>query len=105
MINSITPSDGLSGTSASANGPSAPAASAVAASAWSGDIQPNAAEAVSVSADASATTKLLNAARDADGVNQSSVAALRAAMQNGTYNVSPEDLAQSIIRAVQETPV
>ena len=105
MINSITPSDGLPETPATAHGPSAPAATASAAPAASGDLQSTAAEAVTVSADANATTQLLDAARNADGIDHSSVASLRAAVQNGTYNVSPEDLAQSIIRAVQETPV
>jgi flagellar biosynthesis anti-sigma factor FlgM len=60
-------------------------------------------EAVTLSAGARATTQLLNAARDADGVNQNSVAQIRGALQNGSYNVSAEDLAQAIATVLKET--
>ncbi|HTJ91009.1 MAG TPA: flagellar biosynthesis anti-sigma factor FlgM [Acidocella sp.] len=59
-------------------------------------------EAVTLSADAQTTTQLLGAARNSTGVNQQAVAQLRAAIQNGTYNVSPDALARSISSAMKE---
>ncbi len=60
-------------------------------------------EEVSVSADAATTTQLLEAARGADGVNQSAVQQLRSAIQSGTYQVSPSALAKSISGALRES--
>jgi flagellar biosynthesis anti-sigma factor FlgM len=59
-------------------------------------------EAVTLSADAQTTTQLLGAARNASGVNEQAVAQLRAAIQNGTYSVSPDTLARSISSALKE---
>jgi flagellar biosynthesis anti-sigma factor FlgM len=53
-------------------------------------------EAVTVSADSQSSSQLLNAARGADGIDTTRVAQLRSSIQNGTYNVSPEDLAKAI---------
>jgi flagellar biosynthesis anti-sigma factor FlgM len=64
----------------------------------------SAGEAVTLSADAQTTTQLLGAARNSSGVNQQAVAQLRAAIQNGTYNVSPNMLARSISSAMKEAP-
>jgi flagellar biosynthesis anti-sigma factor FlgM len=60
-----------------------------------------ASEAVTVSDGARLSTDLLNAARNSDGVDHGAVQALRSAIQNGSYNVSPEDLAGAIINAVK----
>ena len=60
-------------------------------------------EAVTLSAAAQTTTQLLNAARDANGVNQISVDQIRGALQTGSYSVSAEDLAQAIATVLKET--
>jgi negative regulator of flagellin synthesis FlgM len=60
-------------------------------------------EAVTLSAAAQTSTQLLSAARDATGINQAAVAQIRAAIANGTYNVSPENLAQAIATVLKET--
>lgn len=73
-----------------------PPSSASAAAASSG-------EAVTISAGAQATTQLLNAARDATGINHEAVQQIRNALQNGSYNVAPEDLAQAIATVLKET--
>ena len=62
----------------------------------------SAGEAVTLSADAQTTTQLLGAARNSSGVNDQAVAQLRTAIQNGTYNVSPDMLARSISSAMKE---
>ncbi len=59
-------------------------------------------DAVTLSADAQTMTQLLGAARGSSGVNQQAVAQLRASIQNGTYNVSPDTLARSITNAMKE---
>ncbi|HEY1858025.1 flagellar biosynthesis anti-sigma factor FlgM [Acidocella sp.] len=59
-------------------------------------------EAVTLSDDAQTTTQLLGAARNSSGVNEQAVAQLRASVQNGTYDVSPDTLARSITSAVKE---
>lgn len=60
-------------------------------------------EAVTLSAAAQTTTQLLSAARDSSGVNQSAVEQIRGALQAGSYNVAPEDLAQAIATVLKET--
>ena len=60
-------------------------------------------EAVTLSADAQATTELLGAARSSSGMNEQAVAQLRAAIQNGSYDVSPDTLARAITSAAKET--
>ncbi|MDE8349112.1 MAG: flagellar biosynthesis anti-sigma factor FlgM [Acidocella sp.] len=58
-------------------------------------------EAVTVSANAQVTTQLLDAARASDGVNSSAVAQIRTGIQAGTYNVTPEALANAIAAALK----
>jgi flagellar biosynthesis anti-sigma factor FlgM len=60
-------------------------------------------EAVTLSEAAQTTTQLLNAAREANGVNQSAVEQIRGALANGSYNVAPADLAQAIATVLKET--
>jgi flagellar biosynthesis anti-sigma factor FlgM len=60
-------------------------------------------EAVTLSAAAQTTTQLLGAAQDADGINHEAVAQIRNALQIGTYNVAPEDLAQAIVTVLKES--
>jgi flagellar biosynthesis anti-sigma factor FlgM len=60
-------------------------------------------EAVTLSAAAQTTTQLLTAARNADGFNQTAVDQIRGALQAGTYNVAPEDLAQAIATVLKES--
>jgi flagellar biosynthesis anti-sigma factor FlgM len=71
-------------------------------SAESGAESASSAEAVTLSPDAQTTTQLLGAARSASGMNEQAVAQLRASIQNGTYDVSPDTLARSITNAVKE---
>jgi len=58
-----------------------------------------ASEAVTLSATSQATAQLLDAARAADGVDEARVAQLRGAVQSGTYDVAPEDVAKAIAGA------
>jgi flagellar biosynthesis anti-sigma factor FlgM len=60
-------------------------------------------EAVTISQAAQTTTQLLNAARGASGVDQAAVQQIRTALQNGSYNVAPEDLAQAIATVLKES--
>ena len=60
-------------------------------------------EAVTLSAAAQTTTQLLSSARNAEGFNQTAVDRIRGALQSGTYNVAPEDLAQAIATVLKET--
>lgn len=60
-------------------------------------------DSVTLSAAAQTSTTLLNAARDSSGVDHANVSAIKAALANGTYNVSPEDLAQAISTVLNET--
>jgi len=56
-------------------------------------------EAVTLSATSQTTAQLLESARAADGVDQARVAQLRDAVQSGTYDVAPEDVAKAIAGA------
>jgi len=100
-INSVSQSPGTSESAGPASGPAGvrPAETAPAAA----DITLAPGEAVTVSADAETTTQLLDAARGADGVDQTSVARLRGAVQDGSYDVSPDNLARAITGALKET--
>ncbi|HTQ72200.1 MAG TPA: flagellar biosynthesis anti-sigma factor FlgM [Acidocella sp.] len=60
-------------------------------------------DSVTLSAAAQTSTALLSAARGSSGVDQTSVSAIKTALANGTYNVSPEDLAQAISTVLSET--
>ncbi len=60
-------------------------------------------DSVTLSAAAQTSNALVTAARGSSGVDQSSVASIKAALANGTYNVSPEDLAQAISTVLSET--
>lgn len=60
-------------------------------------------DSVTLSAAAQTSTQLLSAARNSDGINQTAVAQIRSAIQSGTYNVAPEDLAQAIATVLKET--
>jgi anti-sigma28 factor (negative regulator of flagellin synthesis) len=59
-------------------------------------------EAVTLSADAQTRTQLLDSARTAPGADQAAVAQARTAIQNNSYNISPEDLATAIATASKE---
>jgi len=61
-------------------------------------------EAVTLSSAAQITTQLLDAARTAPGIDAAAVAQARAAIQSGSYNVAPQDLASAITAAFKETP-
>lgn len=60
-------------------------------------------ESVTLSSAAQTNNALVNAARDAKGINQTHVNAIKQALANGTYNVSPEDLANAISSVLDET--
>jgi len=61
-------------------------------------------DSVTLSPNAQAAAQLLAAAQASDGVDAQNVASLKAALQNGSYNVAPEDLAQAIATVLKETP-
>ena len=63
---------------------------------------PATSEAVTVSANAQITTQLLDAARAAHGVNTAVVSQIRSSIQNGTYNVTPENLANAMAAALRD---
>jgi len=102
MTNTITPVSlpELGSGAAPASAPNAPAPPA-------GSQAPDAgvatSEAVTLSAAAQTSTQLLSAARAASGIDQAQVAQIRSALQAGTYNVAPEDLAQAIATVLKET--
>ncbi len=60
-------------------------------------------ESVTLSAAAQTGTQLLTAARQAAGVDQAQIAAIRAQLANGSYNVSPQDLAQAIATVLKDS--
>jgi flagellar biosynthesis anti-sigma factor FlgM len=60
-------------------------------------------EAVTLSDAAQTTTKLLSAAQQSDGVDQTAVARIRNALASGSYNVAPEDLAQAMATVLKAT--
>ena len=60
-------------------------------------------ESVTLSAAAQTNAALVNAARGANGVDQAHVNAIKQALANGSYNVSPEDLASAISAVLSET--
>jgi len=58
-------------------------------------------EAVTISDAATFSTNLLAFARSSDGIDHAAVKSLGSAIQNGTYNVSPGDLATALIGAAK----
>ena len=60
-------------------------------------------ESVTLSAAAQTNAALVNAAHNANGIDQAHVNAIKEALANGTYNVSPEDLASAISSVLSET--
>ncbi|MBU6448641.1 MAG: flagellar biosynthesis anti-sigma factor FlgM [Rhodospirillales bacterium] len=62
------------------------------------------ADSVTLSEAAQTSATLVTAARGATGVSQPHVNAIKAALANGSYNVSPENLAQAISTVLSETP-
>jgi flagellar biosynthesis anti-sigma factor FlgM len=96
MTNTIQPYTPLPAMDAS---PSQPAAKPQASPAG----QTAQADSVTLSAAAQTSAALVSAARGAAGVNQPNVGAIKAALANGSYNVSPENLAQAISTVLSET--
>ncbi|MDE1895632.1 MAG: flagellar biosynthesis anti-sigma factor FlgM [Rhodospirillales bacterium] len=62
------------------------------------------ADSVTLSEAAQTNAALVSAARGATGVNQQNINTIKAALANGSYNVSPENLAQAISTVLSETP-
>jgi flagellar biosynthesis anti-sigma factor FlgM len=60
-------------------------------------------EAVTLTAEAQTSTALLEAAREATGVDPQAVQSLKAQIMAGTYQVPPAKLAASIVTALSET--
>jgi len=60
-------------------------------------------DSVTLSAAAQSGAQLLGAAQTASGINHEAVAAIRAQLADGSYNVSPENLAQAIATVLKET--
>jgi flagellar biosynthesis anti-sigma factor FlgM len=61
------------------------------------------AESVTLSQTAQSGVQLLAAAQGASGIDESAVANIRAQLANGSYNVSPENLALAIATVLKET--
>ncbi len=97
MTNRISPLSSLPVTDAASGTPPAakPQAAAPAQTAQT--------DSVTLSPAAQASTALLSAAQGSGGVDQSHVSAIKAALANGSYNVSPEDLAHAISTVLSET--
>lgn len=60
-------------------------------------------DSVTLSAAAQTNAALVKSAQEADGVDHSNVASIKAALANGSYNVSPDDLAHAISTVLEET--
>jgi len=60
-------------------------------------------DSVTLSAAAQSGAQLLAAAQNATGIDHAAVANIRAQLANGSYNVSPENLAQAIATVLKET--
>lgn len=88
-------------TSGQAGGPAGPPAAGSPAS--TPEAATAQADSVTLSAAAQSGSKLLSAAQNASGIDQTAVAAIRAQLANGSYNVSPENLAQAIATVLKET--
>lgn len=59
-------------------------------------------ESVTLSAAAQTNAALVNAAHNANGVDQNRVNTIKEALANGSYNVSPDDLANAISSVLSE---
>ena len=101
MTNRIQPHTPLSAMDAASSPPPAAKPRASTADTASQTAQ---ADSVTLSAAAQTSAALVSAARGATGVNQPNVNAIKAALANGSYNVSPESLAQAISTVLNETP-
>jgi flagellar biosynthesis anti-sigma factor FlgM len=100
MSNSISSLNaGQIATETAAPDPVAPRPAAASAAAAAGE-----SEAVTLSPTAQAAAQLLSAAQASEGVDAKTVSLLKAALQDGSYNVSPDDLAQAIATVLKETP-
>ena len=60
-------------------------------------------DSVTLSEAAQSGAQLLNAAQKSSGIDQAAVANIRGQLAAGSYNVSPEDLAQAIATVLKET--
>lgn len=60
-------------------------------------------ESVTLSAAAQTNATLVKAAQQADGIDRATVSGIKAALANGSYNVSPDDLASAISVVLHET--
>lgn len=59
-------------------------------------------ESVTLSAAAQTNAALVNAAQNANGIDQNRVSAIKEALANGSYNVSSDDLAHAISSVLSE---
>jgi flagellar biosynthesis anti-sigma factor FlgM len=60
-------------------------------------------DSVTLSEAAQSGAQLLGAAQKSSGIDEAAVANIRVQLANGSYNVSPEDLAQAIATVLKET--
>ncbi|WP_297494894.1 flagellar biosynthesis anti-sigma factor FlgM [Acidocella sp.] len=60
-------------------------------------------DSVTLSAAAQSGAQVLAAAQGAAGIDKAAVANIRAQLANGSYNVSPENLAQAIATVLKES--
>ena len=60
-------------------------------------------DSVTLSPAAQSGAQLLTAAQEDSGINHEAVASIRAQLASGSYNVSPDNLAQAIATVLKET--
>jgi negative regulator of flagellin synthesis FlgM len=99
MSNSIQPFSQPSVPDTQAGATSVPAAASAPAAA-----QPEAqTDSVTLSQAAQSGAALFAAAQNSTGIDQNAVANIRAKLADGSYDVSPENLAQAIATVLKET--
>jgi len=99
MTNIINPAQPQLGASASAAAASPKTPSTPASPPPAG----GAADQVSVSANALTASGLLQSARESDGIDAAAVLQMKTALQNGSYEISADDLAQAMLGAMKES--
>jgi len=102
MSNTIPPFRQTSLPDAATGQASQPAAQPAAAQTPEATVAPQT-DSVTLSAAAQSSAQLLTAAQNDSGINHEAVSAIRAQLANGSYNVSPENLAQAIATVLKET--
>jgi flagellar biosynthesis anti-sigma factor FlgM len=102
-VSSYSPGQALSDPIGSASAAPNAASSSTSPSGSPPDAPVSSGEAVTLTSDAKTSTDLLQAAREAAGIDLQAVQSLKAQIIAGTYQIPPAKLAASIIAALAET--